>query len=110
MPRKPYEAAVRLRLPNGRPATAKTASTSAVHGRNHVVAPNALADVFLSATCFLSALGFGRGKVGDAKQNCVESEKLGRRIDEKAQAGRVAELVERVFGLDSFSDLVCRST
>src|SRR5438067_5637316 len=65
-------AAVRLRLPNGRPATAQTASTSAVHGWNHVVAPNALADVFLSATCSLSALGFGRGKVGDARENCVE--------------------------------------
>lgn len=51
MPTNPYEAAVRFRLPNGRPTSAKTASTSAVQGRNHIVAPNVLADVFLSATC-----------------------------------------------------------
>jgi len=72
MPRNPYEAAVRLRLPNGRPATAKTASTSAIQGRHGAVARATLAEVFLNAT-YPEARSAKRGVLANDKANPASS-------------------------------------
>src|SRR4051812_25521443 len=51
MPMNPYDAAVRLRLPNGRPDNASTASASTLHGGNDMVGAELPVSARPSATC-----------------------------------------------------------